>query len=84
MELTDLPNIGPVLASNLRTVGLDTPEKLRQAGAKEAWLKIRLQVDPGACLHLLQALAGAVANIPKRELTPEQRLELKKFFESYK
>ena len=81
MELTDFPNIG---ASNLRTVGLDTPEKLRQAGAKEAWLKIRLQVDPGACLHLLQALAGAVANIPKRELTPEQRLELKKFFESYK
>lgn len=63
MELTDLPNIGPVLASNLRTVGLDTPEKLQQAGAKEAWLKIRLQVDPGACFRRWLALWPTSPNV---------------------
>ena len=26
MELTDLPNIGPVLAENLRKIGVETPE----------------------------------------------------------
>ena len=36
MELTDLPNIGPVLADNLRRVGITSPEQLRAAGACEA------------------------------------------------
>ena len=30
MELTDLPNIGPVLAGNLKKIGVDTPEQLRE------------------------------------------------------
>lgn len=51
MELTDLPNIGPVLAGNLKKIGVDTPEQLRELGAEGAFLKIRGQVDPGACLH---------------------------------
>ena len=29
MELTDLPNIGPVLAENLRRVGITSSEELR-------------------------------------------------------
>lgn len=48
MRLTDLNNIGPVLAGELRRVGLETPEALRTAGAREAFLRIRLQVDSGA------------------------------------
>ena len=47
MELTDLPNIGPVLAGNLKKIGVDTPEQLRELGAEGAFLKIRGQVDPG-------------------------------------
>lgn len=84
MELTDLPNIGPVLERNLQTIGIDTPEALRKVGAEEAWLRIRLNVDGGACLHQLQALAGAVAGVPKRELSLERKAELKKFFETHK
>ena len=62
MELTDLPNIGPVLADNLRRVGITSPEQLRAAGACEAWLRIRAQVDvlmPGAIEErtLLSSLA---------------------------
>lgn len=51
MELTDLPNIGPVLAENLRQIGVETPETLREVGAEEAFLRIRRSVDSGACLH---------------------------------
>ena len=84
MELTDLPNIGPVLADNLRKIGVDTPEELRAMGAEEAWLRIRAQVDGGACLHQLQALAGAAEGIPKKDLPLERKAELKRFFDSHK
>lgn len=83
-QITDLPNIGPVLAKNLQAVGVETPEALRTIGAEEAWLCIRLKVDSGACLHQLQALAGAAAGISKKELSPERKAELKAFFDSHK
>lgn len=84
MELTDLPNIGPVLAKNLRSAGIGTPEALQSVGAEEAWLRIRLGVDNGACLHQLQALAGAAAGVPKKDLPPERKAELKAFFDSHR
>ncbi len=84
MELTELPNIGPVLAENLAKIGVKTPEELRKMGAEGAWLAIRAQVDPGACLHQLQALAGAVDGVPKKELSPERKAALKFFFNSHK
>ncbi len=83
MKLTDLPNIGPVLADNLRKIGVETPESLREMGAEGAWLSIRGQVDSGACLHQLQALAGAVEGVPKKELPRERKAELKAFFDSH-
>ena len=63
-SLKDMPNIGPVAAEALEKVGIETPEQLREVGAKEAWLRIRAQVDPVACLHLLQGLEAAVEGIP--------------------
>ncbi len=84
MELTDLPNIGPVLASNLEKIGIQSPEDLQKAGAEGAWLAIRTQADPGACLHQLQALAGAVDGISKKDLSPERRAELRSFFNYHK
>lgn len=80
MQLTDLPNIGPVLAGNLCKVGLDTPEKLQAAGVYDAFLRIRTQVDSGACFHQLTALGGAVEGIPKKQLSPEQKAKLSAFF----
>ena len=84
MELTDLPNIGPVLAENLRRVGVASAEDLRTAGACEAWLRIRARVDSGACFHQLTALAGAELGIPKKELPPERKAELRTFFDRAK
>ena len=82
MELTDLPNIGPVLADNLRRAGITSAEDLRAAGARDAFLRIRAQVDPTACFHQLTALAGAELGIRKTTLTPEQKADLRTFFET--
>ena len=84
MELTDLPNIGPVLAENLRRVGITSAEELRSAGACEAWLRIRAQVDPGACFHQLTALAEAELGVRKAALPLEKKAELKAFFDRAK
>ncbi len=56
----DTPNIGPVLAENLKRIGVAAPEQLRELGAEDAFARIRAQVVPTACLHQLEALAGAV------------------------
>lgn len=82
MTLTDLPNIGPKLADNLRRVGLSTPEQLREIGTREAFPRIRAQVDPTACFHQLTALAGAEAGIPKKALPQEEKASLRIFFNS--
>ena len=84
MELTDLPNIGKILAEHLRKAGIETPDQLREAGAEEAWLRVRLNVDPGACIMELSALAGAVAGVPKKELPDRRKAELKAFFNAHK
>lgn len=40
-ELSRLLNIGKVVEEQLVQVGVDTPEKLREVGAKDAWLRIK-------------------------------------------
>ncbi len=82
MSLTDLPNIGPKLAENLRRAGLESPEDFRAAGAREAFLRIRAQVDPAACFHQLTALAGAELGVPKKEIPAEEKKALRAFFDS--
>ena len=82
MTLTDLPNIGPKLAENLRRAGLDTPEAFRAAGVEEAFLRVRAQVDSTACFHQLTALAGAELGIPKKALPTERKAALRAFFDS--
>ena len=83
-DLTSLPNLGPVLAGNLQKIGVETPEQLRKLGSKEVFARIRNTVDPGACLHQLQALEGAVEGVRKSELSAEQKEELKLFFKQLK
>ena len=79
-KLTDLPNIGPKLAGHLIQAGIETPDQLCRAGAEEAFLRIRAQVDAAACLHELEALAGAGAGVRKSLLPPERKAELKAWF----
>ena len=53
-ELSKLPNIGKAVEEQLIQVGIETPEALRQVGAKAVWLKIQ-EIDPSACIHRKQA-----------------------------
>lgn len=80
-SLTDLPNIGPKLAGNLEKIGVTNPEQFQTLGAEEAFLRIRAQVDSTACLHQLEALAGAEAGIKKSLLSPERKAELKTWYQ---
>ena len=79
-KLTDLPNIGPRLAEHLLKAGVGTLDQLRGIGAEEAFLRIRAQVDSTACLHELEALAGAAEGVRKSLLPPERKAELKTWF----
>lgn len=79
-RLTGLPNIGPKLAENLEKIGVTTPEQFRALGAEEAFIRIRAQVDPTACLHQLEALAGAAEGVKKSLLSPERKAELKTWY----
>jgi len=81
-ELSKLPNVGKVLEQNLIKVGIDTPEKLREIGAKEAFMRIRLSVDSGACLHMLYGLQGAALGINDTLLSDEIKQDLRTFFKS--
>lgn len=82
-KLTDAPNIGKVVAEQLRQVGIEDLEMLRQIGSREAWLKIQ-EIDTSACIHRLYSFEGAIQGIKKTMLTPEEKAELKSFYQAHK
>ena len=82
-ELSKLPNIGKTVEAQLIQVGIDTTEKLKEIGAKEAWLKI-LEIDDSACINRLMALEGAIQGVKKSMLSDEVKADLKDFYHQSK
>lgn len=82
-ELSNLPNIGKVLEQQLLQIGIETPEQLKQAGSKQAWLDIKA-IDPSACYNCLCALEGAILGIRWHYLNDDIKKELKQFYDSFK
>ncbi len=80
MRTSELPNIGPVLEGHLRAAGIETAEQLRAVGAEEAFCRIRASAKPDACLHELEALAGAVEGIRKSLLSRARKEALRRYF----
>ena len=80
-SLQKLPNIGKVAEELLIRSGIDTPEKLRSMGSKEAFLRIRL-LDPTACIRMLYGIEGAVQGIRDLDLSENTKQELKAFYRS--
>lgn len=62
-EIETMPNIGKVLGKRLRTVGIDTREKLEAMGDAKAFLKLCAEFPEDACVHTRLALAGAVRGV---------------------
>jgi len=62
-------------------VGIDTPDKLKMIGSKEAFVRIRF-IDSTACLHMLYGLEGAIQGIRDTDLSTETKLDLKLFYKA--
>lgn len=81
-KLIHLPNISSELEQKLLQVNVDTPDKLREKGSRNAFVKIKT-IDSSACYDMLLALEGAVQGVLIEELDPTIRQELKKFMEIF-
>lgn len=77
-ELTSMINIGKEMERKLSSIGIDSAEKLIEAGSKQAFLKLK-EVYPQVCLVHLYTLEGAVHNIEFNCLSEEKKKELKEF-----
>ena len=77
-ELTAMRNIGKEMARKLAAVGIETPERLAQAGAEEAFFRMKT-VFPEICLVHLYTLEGAVQDVEFNSLPPDRKRELKAF-----
>ncbi len=77
-ELTSMMNIGKEMARKLASVGIDSSEKLIEAGAKDAFLRLK-QKYPSVCLVHLYALEGAIHDIEFNSLPENTKKELKEF-----
>lgn len=71
-ELTSMINIGSEMAKKLTAVGIDSPKKLMEEGAKQAFFKLKTAY-PQVCLVHLYALEGAVQNIEFNNLSEEKK-----------
>lgn len=67
------PNVGAVLARDLRTAGIDSVEELRRLGAREAWGRIRVINPDRDCAHSLLALEGAIRGLRWMSIPPDDR-----------
>lgn len=81
-KLTDLPNIGNVVAQQLYAAGIRNDEDLIETGSKKAWLLIQ-QSDPSACYNRLCGLEGAIQGIRWHHLSDETKADLKAFYEEH-
>ena len=76
-----LRNIGLVMAQKLVTAGIDTPQKLRALGAKEAFLRIHRTGGFCGKYHAvyLYALEGALRNCDWVDIPQKKKQEFKDF-----
>ena len=77
-ELTSMMNIGKEMERKLMSVGIVSSEGLIEAGAKDAFLKLK-QKYPNVCLVHLYTLEGAIQNIEFNSLSEDKKKELKEF-----
>ena len=77
-NLTTMRNIGGEMARKLRAVGIGSREELLEAGAKEAFFRLKSRW-PQVCLVHLYALEGAVRDVDFNALPQETKEDLKTF-----
>ena len=81
-ELSSLRNIGKALEKKLKFAGIETAEALKQAGSKEAYVRVKSHY-PNVCLVHLMALEGAVSDMAYNHLPDDVQKNLKEFSDSF-
>lgn len=79
-DLSQLPNIGKVLAEKLNRNGVTSYDDLVSLGSIEAVLRIG-ETDQSACYNMLYALEGAVRGIRWHSIPREERQQLKEEYD---
>ncbi len=76
-----LMNIGEISAVKLIKAGINSPEKLKKLGAKEAYLKIWESGGFCGCFNAcyLYALEGAILNVHWNKISEVKKQEFKKY-----
>ena len=82
-DLTSMRNIGREMARKLTVVGIDSSEKLVEAGTKQSFFQLK-EVYPQVCLVHLYALEGAIQNMEYNGLSEETKKDLKAFSDCLK
>ena len=82
-DLTSLPNIGAVLASQLYRIGIDTEQDLIEMGTEEAITRISRIKDSGVCINMCYAIEGAIKGIRWHHLDPQRKLALKEYYNTF-
>jgi DNA transformation protein len=77
-DLSEQPNIGKDTEAKLIQVGIGSFAELLAAGTEQAFLRLQT-LDPGACIHLLYGLEGAIQGIPSTRLSADKKRELREF-----
>jgi DNA transformation protein and related proteins len=78
-KLSELPNIGKILARKLIFVGIDSANDLRNTGSESTFIRLRT-IDETACINMLYALEGAIQGIRWHGLDETRKEELKNFY----
>ncbi|MCF8366485.1 MAG: TfoX/Sxy family protein [Bacteroidales bacterium] len=81
-KLIHLPNIDRELEEKLLNSGISSPEKLREKGARNVFVKIK-STDSSANFQMLLALEGAIKGVLIDELKANDVEELKIFMEIF-
>ncbi len=81
-KLSNLPNISSDMEAKLTAAGIDTPEKLREKGSRNAFMRVKM-IDSAACYNMLLSLEGAIRGQLLEELDSDIRQELKVFMEIF-
>lgn len=80
-ELADLPNLGKVVAPQLKRAGVETPSQLRRLGSVGAALKLT-EAGVDVCSSKLSALEGAVRGVRWHSIPADERADLVRRFEA--
>ncbi len=82
-DLTTLQNIGKEMANKLKSVEIDSAEKLIETGSEEAFLRLKAKY-PQVCLVHLYTLEGAIQNVEFNRLSEQTKAKLKEFCDALK